>query len=78
MTKCGGAPACCREPQARYCSEAGLMSVMGIATGRQVERGNEVVLYRLSQPCDLLVFILHNLYMLSKLEEEELIIRLQR
>ena len=50
------------------------MSVMGSATGRQVERGNEVVLYQLSQPGDLLVFFLHNLDMLSKLEEEEYII----
>ena len=54
------------------------MSVMRIATGRQVERGNEVVLYQLSQPCDLLVFFLHNLDMLSKLEEVEKIIVLTK
>ena len=51
------------------------MSVMRIATGRQVERGDEIVLYKLSQPCDLLVFFLHDLDMLSKLEERKRLFR---
>ena len=40
-----------------------------MAHGREVERGNKVILDQLSQPGDLLVLFLHHLDMLSELND---------
>ena len=42
---------------------------VALTHGRQVERRNEIVLHKLGEPGDLLVFLLHDLDVLSELND---------